>query len=434
MKRKPASELTDRYRVMKLADLLPADYNPRKITDAALKGLGKSIGKFDLVQPIVWNQRTNRIVGGHQRVKAMLAMGRTEADVRVVDLNEAEEKALNLTLNNPAITGDFTADLWPMIEDLKLSTVDMPDFGFGDLMLDDLFPIAKKASRPKAGQQGGQESVDSNIHAIEDLAPTPEEMEKIKGRKVLVMFSGGVDSSTAALWAKRFLPDPELVFMDHGCDWPGFVFHLHDVSKAIGLPLRVERGPNLIDALLRRGQVFWNHPWCRQEMQPDMAEKVAQEYGGKVCWVRGSRRAERVGAGGASKTGKGKTAAYTERVNQWLKTDSLNFNPLYFVLGKEFGREVLTAAGIPLWPGYAAGLQRTCCRICPGQRRATYAVIRSKFPDVWAEIKELERRIGQTPWQGGDLGMTFDDCADRGDIALAKKELDPDDTDPVIEE
>lgn len=46
-----------------IADLIPADYNPRTISDAALKGLAASIERFGLVEPVVWNKRTGIIIG-----------------------------------------------------------------------------------------------------------------------------------------------------------------------------------------------------------------------------------------------------------------------------------------------------------------------------------------------------------------------------------
>ncbi len=95
-------------RKMKVADLVPAEYNPRKISDEAMQGLTASIERFGLVQPVIWNVRTERVVGGHQRLKALEAQGITETDVIVVDLPKSEEKALNVALNSPAISGEFT--------------------------------------------------------------------------------------------------------------------------------------------------------------------------------------------------------------------------------------------------------------------------------------------------------------------------------------
>jgi len=132
-----------RVETRRIADLVPAPYNPRKIGDDALAGLGESIGRFGLVQPVIVNQRTGRIVGGHQRLKALLARGVEETDVVVVDLPEAEEKALNLALNSQAISGEWTEDALALVEQVAK---ELPELSaalrMGDLdeALRDLFP------------------------------------------------------------------------------------------------------------------------------------------------------------------------------------------------------------------------------------------------------------------------------------------------------
>jgi DNA modification methylase len=121
-------------RVMKLEALTPAPFNPRTITEEAARGLRASIRRFGLVQPIVWNRRTKRVVGGHQRIDAMKALGKTEAQVVVVDLPEPEEKALNVTLNNPAIAGEFTDGLQAILAELSANS----EIEFEELQLDAL--------------------------------------------------------------------------------------------------------------------------------------------------------------------------------------------------------------------------------------------------------------------------------------------------------
>lgn len=119
---------------MLITDLKPADYNPRKISESALKGLSVSLLKFGNVQPIVFNKKTKNVVGGHQRLKILQKQGINEVDVVEVNLTEKEEKTLNLTLNNPHITGDFTSDVEAMINDLFISDAEL----VSELKLDDI--------------------------------------------------------------------------------------------------------------------------------------------------------------------------------------------------------------------------------------------------------------------------------------------------------
>lgn len=104
---------------MPITALIEAPYNPRRISERALNGLKASLVRFGLVQPIIWNERTGHIVGGHQRIKALSALGETEALVVVVDMPDAEEKALNVALNSQAISGEFTEDLDALLDEIR---------------------------------------------------------------------------------------------------------------------------------------------------------------------------------------------------------------------------------------------------------------------------------------------------------------------------
>ena len=106
---------------MRLADLVPAPYNPRTITDQAYAGLRESLQKFGLVDLLVVNKRNNRIIGGHQRFKVMQDEGVQTTPVVLVDLDEISEQMLNVTLNNTQIVGEFTEALAPLLEKLRLA-------------------------------------------------------------------------------------------------------------------------------------------------------------------------------------------------------------------------------------------------------------------------------------------------------------------------
>jgi hypothetical protein len=104
------------FGVRSVADLSPSEYNPRTITPRALAGLKLSIERFSMVEPIVWNERTGRVVGGHQRLRALRELGVEKTVVAIVSLDEAEEKALNLTLNNDALMGQFNEATTALLE------------------------------------------------------------------------------------------------------------------------------------------------------------------------------------------------------------------------------------------------------------------------------------------------------------------------------
>jgi DNA modification methylase len=92
----------------KLTELNPAPYNPRKSTAKQEEQLKRSLEKFGVVEPIIFNKQTGYIVGGHFRVRELKKLGYKEVDCVIVDLNEEDEKELNIRLN--ANTGEWNWD------------------------------------------------------------------------------------------------------------------------------------------------------------------------------------------------------------------------------------------------------------------------------------------------------------------------------------
>ena len=128
------------------ADLLPADYNPRKDLkpgDAEYEKLKRSSEQFGYVEPVIWNRLTGRVVGGHQRLKVLMEMGMSEVDCVVVELPEEKEKALNIALNK--ISGEWDKDkLALLITDLQGADFDVSLTGFDPAEIDDLFKDSLK--------------------------------------------------------------------------------------------------------------------------------------------------------------------------------------------------------------------------------------------------------------------------------------------------
>lgn len=126
-------------RKVKVIDLRPAEYNPRqdlKPGDREYEKIARSIDEFGYVEPIVWNETTGNIVGGHQRLKILIERGETEVEVSVVRLNEHDEKVLNVALNK--ITGRWdTGKLTDLLKELQAEGA-MEVTGFEDWELDAL--------------------------------------------------------------------------------------------------------------------------------------------------------------------------------------------------------------------------------------------------------------------------------------------------------
>ncbi|MED3654683.1 site-specific DNA-methyltransferase [Heyndrickxia sporothermodurans] len=124
-----------------LEQLIPADYNPRKDLqpgDSEYEKIKRSLEEFGYVDPVIWNKTTGRVVGGHQRLKVLASMGRTEVECVVVELNEEKEKALNVALNK--ISGDWDKEkLAVLMTDLDAADFDVSLTGFDAAEIDDLF-------------------------------------------------------------------------------------------------------------------------------------------------------------------------------------------------------------------------------------------------------------------------------------------------------
>jgi len=121
------------------ADLaeMAAPYNPRKITPHDLEALRRSLKFFGTVEPVVVNQRSGHIVGGHQRVRAAEAEGIGTLPVVYVDLDDPSEKQLNLALNR--ISGEFDLDkLAVLLADLEAAGADLGLTGFTDQEIEEL--------------------------------------------------------------------------------------------------------------------------------------------------------------------------------------------------------------------------------------------------------------------------------------------------------
>lgn len=118
-----------------------AAYNPRIMDKEAKKRLKANIAKHGLVAALTWNKRTGNLVGGHQRLEQLDALEKSqdyELTVCVVDVDEREEAALNVQLNNPSMQGDWDFDkLANMADEFDLDFKD--DLGFTETDIDLMF-------------------------------------------------------------------------------------------------------------------------------------------------------------------------------------------------------------------------------------------------------------------------------------------------------
>ena len=122
--------------------LKPAKYNPRKDLkpgDPAYEKIKRSLNDFGYVDPVIWNEVTGNIVGGHQRQKILVAEGATEIDCVVVHIeNPQDEKAMNIALNKAVGEWEPVA-LADLLSELQTSGYDLGATGFDAAEVNDLF-------------------------------------------------------------------------------------------------------------------------------------------------------------------------------------------------------------------------------------------------------------------------------------------------------
>ncbi|WP_019986303.1 hypothetical protein [Rudanella lutea] len=131
----------------KVVDLLPYEYNPRKMTAQQSKKLRESLERFGLVEiPVINFDGT--LLAGHQRCKAMVQLGKGDelVDVRVPNrlLTDAEFKEYNIASN--AIKGDWVDEILRE----HFSDVDLADFGISLAEMEELHQKAtEKTETPE---------------------------------------------------------------------------------------------------------------------------------------------------------------------------------------------------------------------------------------------------------------------------------------------
>lgn len=148
----PAEEITPES----IADLRPAGYNPRVISAEQQKVLQKSMKEYGDIGGIVFNVKTGRTVGGHQRIKQLdpswaivkeahtddtgtVAVGYIDTphgrfNYREVSWTEAKEKGANIAANK--MGGMFDDEmLAALLQDLNDTGYDMELTGFDDAEL-----------------------------------------------------------------------------------------------------------------------------------------------------------------------------------------------------------------------------------------------------------------------------------------------------------
>lgn len=185
-----------------------ASYNPRKLSEESRKTLKRGIKKYGLVGGVVVNKQTGlTVVSGHQRLTVMDELQKYNPDTKendykirvdVIDVDEKQEKELNILMNNPNAQGSWDYDkmreLIPDIDykDAGLTEADLNMIGVDFLLqteeendlasaLEDMMsPVTEKKEAEKAQKQAEKQlEREAKIQHMKDVkAEVREQAQK----------------------------------------------------------------------------------------------------------------------------------------------------------------------------------------------------------------------------------------------------------------
>lgn len=112
---------------VKVKDLIQLDINPRKISEEKKQKLVESLEKFNLVEIPAVNTDL-QIIGGNQRVTALMLVGRgeEEIDVRFPNRKLTKKEVKEYAIISNTHAGEFDFE----ILDLEFSDISIDDLGF----------------------------------------------------------------------------------------------------------------------------------------------------------------------------------------------------------------------------------------------------------------------------------------------------------------
>ncbi|WP_099465167.1 ParB N-terminal domain-containing protein [Parabacteroides provencensis] len=212
-----------------------ADYNPRTLSEEEKKTLKRGIKKFGLVGGLVVNKCTGMtVVSGHQRLTVMDELNKFPDNdyalrVDLIDVDDKQEKELNILLNNPNAQGKWDADklrsLVPDIDwqDAGLTDVDLNWIGcdyllqteeensLADALTDMMSPVTEMNEADKAQRQLERAEKTAHMKEVKEQVKQATQ-DKASEMEAYVMLSFNTYEAKAA-FMERFGYDPDMKFV-----------------------------------------------------------------------------------------------------------------------------------------------------------------------------------------------------------------------------
>lgn len=407
----PAEGAPWRSRIVGEADIAPGEIRPhpenwREHPARQQEALARVISEVGWIQRVVVNRRTGNMLDGHCRVELALERHEPTVPVLYVDLSEEEERIILATFDPiSALATENKARLKGVLDQIKTGRED----------------LLQKLGLLRQGYRTGAGSVTAGVKDWKDAESffaMPEWLPPIwdQADSLIVQFSGGKDSTAAAVWAAHHKGDKKLVlaFVDPGVEFPGITAHIQECATFFGCDFDI----------LRPKLDWWS--WIAREGWPSLlfrpcaidyihkpfAEFVKKHEEGRTIVFTGSRAQEAVR--GSKKTERSELQSLGSKASKYQ-----HFAPC-FAAKKDTLEQVIAASGVPLWEGYSRGFVRTACWCCPGQCGKQAVALQKNYPGLANDIRRWEKRVGifrpteTPPW-------SFDDLRGAGERALERE-------------
>lgn len=257
---------------MELAELKPNPDNPRKVSAKKLKALKKSMDEFGDLSGVIYNKRSGQLIGGHQRVQLLkggvinligddfgfIKVGDQEFTLRLVDWDDAKEKAANIAANKGA--GEW--------DDLKLAEwfkeLDAMDFDLSLTMFDEeeIAPYLK-VEEVEAEPLGDEEGIPDEVETRSKLgdiwilgehklmcgdSTNPEHVDKlIEGFEVDLVYTDppyGINEKGDRVKSKRSVLAKAGEFESFADDTTQYAVDAFNYCSALGIKNQVWWGAN----------------------------------------------------------------------------------------------------------------------------------------------------------------------------------------------
>lgn len=212
-----------------------ASYNPRTLSEEERKTLKRGIKKFGLVGGIIVNKRTGMtVVSGHQRLTVMDELNKfPENDyalrVDLIDVDDKQEKELNILLNNPNAQGKWDYDaLAKMVPDIDWKDAGLTDVDLNLIGCDYLLQTEEENSIADAlsdmmsevNEQNESDKAQRQLERAEKVAHMKEVKQQVKENSqkqaedmdAYVMLSFDTYEAKTA-FMERFGYDPNMKFI-----------------------------------------------------------------------------------------------------------------------------------------------------------------------------------------------------------------------------